>query len=201
MKIVGILGGVGSGKSTIGRLFEELGAVRLDADRLGHEVLREVEVRDEIRLEFGSGVFDTEGWIDRPRLAKMVFEPGEVGANRLRALERITHPRIAVRIQEELDRLRGVGAEIVILDAPVLLKAGWDRLCDHLIFVEASDEQRMQRVAERGWTQQQWRQREAAQESLDEKRGRCDVTISNEGDLRQAREQVASWFRRWSTDS
>lgn len=201
MIIAGILGGIGSGKSTLSAMFVECGGVSIDADRLGHEVLRESEVMVEIRREFGSGVFGENGWIDRSRLARIVFEESPTGRARLAALEGMTHPRISIAIDRRIQELRSTGVSVVILDAPVLLKARWDRFCDHLIFVDCPQDQRRQRVLRRGWTEEEWLRREASQESLEYKRSRCDIVIDNGGELSQTRAQVVSYYSAWSITS
>src|SRR5215813_7432422 len=123
MKLIGLLGGVASGKSTVAEMFRQLGAEILDADRAGHEVLRLPSVRAAIGGRWGSAVVGPDREIDRAALAKIVFAPPPVGPTQLAELERITHPEIAKRLMAEIDNLDRQGVKIAILDAPVLLKA------------------------------------------------------------------------------
>ena len=198
MIVVGLVGGIGSGKSTVARHFVELGATAVDADRIGHDVLCRDDVRQEVKNRWGEGVFDENGWIDRSKLAKMVFSRLPDGKQSLNDLEAITHPRIGEVLQDRLARFRLGNVPIVVLDAPVLLKAGWDRFCDHLVFVECPWDQRLARVSTRGWDSNQLREREAAQLPLDDKRARCDAVINNSQDLQQTHLQIEQLFDLWT---
>ena len=93
MKVIGLLGGIGSGKSTIAQQLMELGAHKIDADKVGHEILSDEDVRHAVKNRWGEFVFDENGWIDRARLAKMVFGITEGESSSLADLEAITHPR------------------------------------------------------------------------------------------------------------
>lgn len=195
MIVIGLLGGVGSGKSRVREaLAKRNGAMAIDADALGHEVLREPEVRQAIVDRFGREILDREGWIQRAGLAKIVFAESEEGRQNLQWLESLTHPRITARLLQQLDEARSAKKVMVILDAPVLLKAGWDRLCDHLIFVEAPWERRRERVSTRGWSEAELRRREAAQESLEIKRSKCDTVIDNSDSWEQTSLQLEAWL-------
>lgn len=195
MKIIGLLGGVASGKSTVAEMFQKLGAVVLDADRAGHKVLRLPAVRAAIGGRWGSQVIGADGEIDRPALGKIVFAPPPDGPRELAELERITHPEIRNRLKAQVEELARHGTQVVILDAPVMLKAGWDKFCDSILFVEAPVEQRLQRAAARGWNVEEFRHREAAQESVDEKRRRADFVLDNSQDLSYIQAQVQRYWQ------
>jgi dephospho-CoA kinase len=137
MLVIGVAGGVASGKSVVCRELGRLGAVVLSADQIGHQVLEEPAVRESIREAWGDEVFTAEGKINRRALADRVFAPGPDGAGELARLERITHPRIGSRLKEEIDRAAEGGAPAVVLDAAVMFKAGWHRLCNRIVFVDA----------------------------------------------------------------
>ncbi|MEC8864452.1 MAG: dephospho-CoA kinase [Planctomycetota bacterium] len=201
MKVIGLLGGIGSGKSTIAQQLMELGAHKIDADKVGHEILSDEDVRHAVKNRWGEFVFDENGWIDRARLAKMVFGNAEGERSSLADLEAITHPRIRAEIQRRLQVLRDARAEVVILDAPVLIKAGWDHLCDELVFIECPLATRLRRVEQRGWSAADLESREAAQTSLDEKRSRCNVSLDNSKDTQHAFRQVEELFDRWTLDA
>ncbi len=137
MKIIGLLGGVASGKSTVAEMFQKIGAVVLDADRAGHKVLRLPAMRAAVGGRWGKEVIGPDGEIDRAALGKIVFAPPPDGPRELAELERITHPEIRSRLKAQVDELARHGTQVVILDAPVMLKAGWDKFCDAIIFVDA----------------------------------------------------------------
>ncbi|MGE0534037.1 MAG: dephospho-CoA kinase [Pirellulales bacterium] len=211
MKVIGLLGGIASGKSFVAELFRQRGAVVLDGDRAGHEVLHDKEVKQAVRQRWGAGVFGPDGEIDRRALAKQVFVPraamreapaeattptseisrpesatvsnpaAKNAPGELEYLEQLTHPRIAAKLAQQVQAAVESGAPAVVVDAAVMIKAGWDALCDTIVFVEAPREVRLQRARQRGWTEEEFTRREAAQESLDEKRARADVTIDNAG--------------------
>ncbi|HTQ37635.1 MAG TPA: dephospho-CoA kinase [Pirellulales bacterium] len=194
MKILGLLGGVASGKSTVAELFRQRGAVVLDADKAGHEVLRMPAVRAAIGGRWGSAVIGADGEIDRAALARIVFAPPPDGPRELAELERITHPEIRKRLKTEAEALARQGTPLVVLDAPVMLKAGWDKLCDALAFVDCPAEQRLARAKERGWSEAEFQRREGAQEPVEEKRRLADFVLDNSGDVSYIRTQVE---RRW----
>jgi len=181
MRIVGIMGGVASGKSLVGKWFAQRGVGVLDADRAGHEVLRQPEVEAAARLRWGADVFGPDGHIDRTRLARIVFAPTAEGTCQRRYLEQLTHPAIGRRLEAQAGNLAAAGHAVAVFDAALLVEAGWDRLCDRLLFVHASRKVRLARALQRGWTEEEFTARESAQESLDLKRARSDVVIDNSG--------------------
>jgi dephospho-CoA kinase len=179
MILIGILGGVASGKSEVSSRLRSLGAAVLDADRVGHAVLREVEVRRAVQLRWGQAVLDAAGEIDRRKVAEIVFAAEPESKAELTFLEELTHPRIGQQLQEQLAELHREGVRAAVLDAPVMLKAGWDRMCQRIIFVDAPRDVRLARARQRGWTEADFAAREAAQEPLETKHSRADVTIDN----------------------
>jgi dephospho-CoA kinase len=189
MLILGLTGGVASGKSLVARLLAERGAVVLDADRAGHEALRLPHVEEAVRRRFGAGVFGPDGRVDRPRLARIVFDPSLEGVARRQDLERLTHPEIARLLARQIETLPS-DTPLVVLDAALLLEAGWDKLCGKFVFVDASPQVRLARAKARGWTAEEFAAREAAQESLDFKRRRADLVIDNSGRLEDTQVQV-----------
>jgi dephospho-CoA kinase len=190
MKIIGLLGGIGSGKSTVAELFRQRGAVVLDADKTGHEVLRLPAVRAAIGGRWGQSVIGPDGEIDRKSLAKIVFAPPPDGPRELAELERITHPEIRSRLRAEIGELASCGTKVVILDAPVLLKAGWNTFCDALVFVDAPLDQRQARATTRGWSVEEFARREASQTPVEEKRRLADFVVDNSGDFGYISSQV-----------
>ena len=167
----------------------------LDADQVGHEVLREPEVIQAVRERWGDKVIAENGEINRSAVAKIVFGPTPNGAEELAFLEQLTHPRIGHRLQHEFARARqSRDVEVVILDAPVMLKSGWDRFCDHILFIEVPRDLRLQRARKRGWSDANFTAREAAQESLETKRAAASHILDNSGSLDATRQQVESFW-------
>ncbi len=196
MVVVGVAGGVASGKSVVCRELGRLGAVVLDADKIGHEVLEEPAVREAVRTVWGDEIVTSEGKVDRVALAKRVFAPSPGGPPQLAQLEQITHPRIGSRLKEQIDKLAAAGeTPVVVLDAAVMFKAGWHRLCDQIVFVDAPATIREARARQRGWTAEHFASREAAQMPVEEKRKFADIVIDNSGDLAHTIEQVERVWR------
>ncbi len=179
--IAGIVGGIGSGKSSVVRLVHGLRLFVVDADRIGHELLSVDLIRDSIVAVFGVRVLDAAGEIDRHRLATEVFGESSDHQSRRTQLNEIMHPAIRAEIREQIGHHPN-HAEAVILDAALLLEAGWADECDAVIFIDSPLAIRQQRVAEtRGWTAEEHRRREACQWSLEKKRKFADFTVDNSG--------------------
>jgi len=189
MIVAGVVGGIASGKSFVTQHLESLGAVVLDADRMGHQVLRLPSVKATLRAEWGEHIFDGTGEVNRSKLAHLVFDPQQ--PERLQKLEAITHPIIKEKLQTELDRLRKSGeVDVLVMDAPVMVKAGWHVLCDVIIFVDTSPLNRLNRVLQRGWTQTMLQNREAMQAPVNSKREISSHVLDNNGTQKQAIAQL-----------
>lgn len=196
-QIIGITGGVACGKSSVAALFEQAGARRIDADRLGHEVLTDPEAIVAIRDAWGSAVFDSQGRVDRQRLAAIVFAPPPEGPRNRALLEAISHPKIAALLERQTAQAAADGCPWVVIDAALLFEAGWNRQCSLVAFVDAPAEARQARATARGWSAEQFRAREAAQWPPEAKRQQADCVIDNSGDFAQTAEQVQSLVQRW----
>jgi dephospho-CoA kinase len=184
MLVIGLVGGIGSGKSTIAEYFEQLGAKVIRADEIGHEVLATSEVEAALREHWGADIFGLDGRIDRTKVAQRVFASPPSGPRELEFLESITHPRIGARIRQQLQEFAACpDVPAVVLDAAILLETGWAEHCDKIVFVEADKEQRLKRAYRRGWTSEQLSARESSQLSLEEKRKLADWVIDNSGSL------------------
>ena len=190
MKVIGLLGGIASGKSMVAQRFAALGAKVLNADEIGHEVLRQPNIEAAARRRWGDAVFGPDGRIDRARLAKIVFAPSPDGPQNREYLEQLTHAEIIRIINEELAALAGSAVKAAVIDAPLLAEAGLDKLCHKLIFVDAPAQVRLERALARGWRKEDFAAREDAQESLDFKRKRADLIIDNSGAPEQTQSQV-----------
>jgi dephospho-CoA kinase len=196
MKVIGLVGGIGSGKSVVRGMLAELGAAVIDADRVGHEVyLPGTPGFDAVVARFGRGIVDAEGRIDRPKLGALVFsDPAK-----LAQLNAIVHPLIQAEIERRIaeERRREV-APAVIVEAAVLLEAGWDRLVDEVWLVVADREEILQRLsASRGLSRAESEARLARQMSDEERRKASTVVIENRGSVDELRSRVADvWHRR-----
>ena len=182
--VIGLVGGVGSGKSEVARLIVERGGVLVDADRIGHQLLREPGVKGKVRARWGDAVFGPDGEVDRATLAEEVFsEP--VGSSRgIEALNRIVHPELTRRVRRAVEEVRREGrAPWVVVDAALLLEWGLESLCDVVVFVEAPAQERRRRLREgRGWSPGELARRERRQLPLKEKRARAGYVLPNGGD-------------------
>jgi len=195
MIIIGIAGGVASGKSVVATHLAGLGAHLFDADAIGHSVLREPATVEAARARWGTDVLDESGEIRRSAIAALVFGDSPEAIAELEFWEKCTHPRISERVRSKMDRLRASGAcRVVILDAPVMFKAGWDAMCDSILFVDTPWELRWERARKRGWTQKQFKDRESSQYSIEEKRRRSSFVIDNSGTLDETYIQVARFW-------
>jgi dephospho-CoA kinase len=190
MKIIGLLGGVASGKSMVAGELASCGAKVLDADNIAHQVLQQPEIETAIRNRWGGKVFDAHGRIDRSRLAEIVFAPTLAGARERTYLEQLTHPEIVRIIKQQLQELSQSAVAAAVIDAPLLVEAGLDKLCDKLIFVDAPPKVRLQRALARGWRKDDFETRESCQKSLDFKSRQADVIIDNSGSSEQTQAQV-----------
>jgi dephospho-CoA kinase len=178
MKVIGLLGGVASGKTSVAKALARRGAVILDADTAGHEALRQSAVKEAIRNRWGKRVFDAAGEVDRRAVAEIVFAESPAARDELAFLESLTHPLISKSLLAQLAAIR---APLAVVDAAVMLKAGWDRCCDHIVFVDAPPEVRLARARQRGWSDAQFAAREAAQELIEHKRAASDYVLDNSG--------------------
>lgn len=167
MITIGLQGRMAAGKSTVARRFGELGGHVIDADALAHEVLDEADAKAAIGARFGAEVL-TEGRVDRARLAALVFGTTPAHAAALADLEAIVHPRVHRRIEAALASIRSAGEcgaagdPVAVLDVPLLVRAGWDRVCDAIVCVECEDGVRRERLARRGVDAAQQAARDAA---------------------------------------
>jgi dephospho-CoA kinase len=190
--IIGILGGVGSGKSTVAAEFAKLGCKVIDADKIAHELLDKKTVQDRIVALFGKNILDSSGKIDRKKLADVVF----ADADKLSSLNKIVHPFVLGRAEELIKRYnRQNQVKAIVLDMPLLVEVGWDKRCDKLIFVDCRRQLRAERAKKMGiFYENQLKIRENFQISLDKKVDISDNTIDNNSDFSGLAKQVADIF-------
>jgi dephospho-CoA kinase len=182
--VVGVVGGIGGGKTAVAQGLAARGAIVIVADRVGHEILDQPAMCQRVIERFGSQVANADGApgpprIDRRALGKIVFADPAARAD----LEHILHPLMR-RQFEELIASNSTAATLplcVALDAAVLFEAGWNDLCDRVVFVDAPRAERLRRVSlSRGWTDEMLAARENAQWPVEEKRRRADFVIDND---------------------
>ena len=195
MLVIGLAGGIASGKSLVARYFSELGAEVIDADRIGHEVLNDAAVQRQVLATWGDHLFEA-GEVNRSVLSKIVFD-ADSGETELKKLESITHPVINQRIKTEIQEKRDRGVPAVVLDAPVMFKAGWHEVCDKIVFVDTPSSIRLQRTLDRGWPADELKRREARQLSLAKKRESSTDTIDNSKEQQSTFAQVKRLWQQW----
>jgi dephospho-CoA kinase len=198
VKTIGLLGGVASGKSLVAGMLVELGAGLLDADRTGHAVLAEdTDVHTALRKRWGGAVFSPEGVVDRTIVATRVFANTPQAAADREFLEVLLHPRIRQRLEEMRQHFAAEGKSAVVLDAPLLLEAGWGSLCNIILMIDVPREIRLDRARQRGWSEAEFSQREAAQLPVDEKRRAAHCVIENDGSIEELRAAVSDFWQRY----
>jgi dephospho-CoA kinase len=189
--VIGIIGGIASGKSTVARAFAKLDCKVIDADAIAHELLDSEAVRDEIVASLGQEILDSTGKIDRKKLAEIVFDD----ADKLLFLNGILHPRVLERAEVMIEQyVRQEQIKAIVLDIPLLLEVGWAKRCDRLIYVDCSKKTRVDRVKKAGIDKNQLKIRENFQISLDNKARLADNTIENNSDFSTLVRQVADIF-------
>ncbi len=195
--VIGIVGGIGAGKSTVAQYLVEFGGKVVAGDPLGHEALEQPDILAEVTKHWGQrGVINPDGKVDRKALGRIVF-PSPVERARL---EHLVHPYIEKRIYEEVKKIADDPAtKFVILDAAIMLEAGWNDVCDKLIYVHADREVRLARVSEkRGWTEADLANREAVQMPPELKQQQADATIQNNNSEDQVPTQVEALLKSWN---
>jgi dephospho-CoA kinase len=189
MYVIGLTGGIGTGKSVVARVLEEQEAVILDADRVGHEVyLPGRPAYEDIVAEFGSGVVSDDGTIDRKKLGPIVFS----SPDRLARLNAITHPRMKEMMQEKLVDAERAGAKAVVLEAALLFDAGWDDLTDEVWVTVVDGETAAHRASERSGIPVEvvLERIQKAQMANDERVRRANLVIDTSGTLEDTRRRT-----------
>ena len=189
--VIGILGGIASGKSAVAAEFAKLGCKVVDADDIVHKLLKTDAVKERIVASFGEAILDSEGHTDHERLAGVVFADTE----RLSSLNEIIHPFVLERAEELISQYSHQShVKAIVLDMPLLVEVGWAGRCDRLIFVECSDKIRACRAKKKGLDENQLKIREKFQISLDKKVALADNTVVNNSGLSAMVRQVADVF-------
>lgn len=193
--ILGLIGGMGSGKSFIASELARHGGRIISGDLAGHEALRQPDIKAKLVARWGTKILDENGDISRRAVAGVVFNKDE----ERRALESLVFPFIEQRFREESAKAqRDPAVRFVVLDAAIMLEAGWNNVCDRLVYVDSPRALRLQRLREqRGWKEEEVAAREQAQMPLEEKRRRADAVIENSGTSEEAARQVECLLREW----
>ncbi len=193
--MVGLIGGVGSGKSSVARRLQAISSrpvVVIDADQLGHQVLQFPAVKERILQRFGPTVFNSQGEISRSSLGHLVFGADASAQLARRDLEAIVHPEIRKLAEQSIHELRQKQqVELIVLDAAILLEAGWNTVCNFVVFIDAPETDRIARVhVGRGWSALELAKREASQWPLPRKRAAADTVIDNSNSVDDAAKQL-----------
>ena len=190
--MIGIMGGMYSGKSTAAGEFAKLGCAVIDADEISHQLLGEKEVLKKVVRIFGKEILDENGKISRSAMANRVFgDPAK-----LSSLIFILHPLVMVRVEELIKQYeQQPAAKAIVLDIPLLMEVGWEKRCDYLIFIDCAPPIRLERAKKKGiFDADHLKIRENLQISLDKKKRIADNIVDNNSDLSGLTKQIASVF-------
>ncbi|HOJ89219.1 MAG TPA: dephospho-CoA kinase [Pseudothermotoga sp.] len=179
--IIGLTGKIGSGKSTVAQIFKEFGAHVIDADKVGHEVLNQQDVKDSLRKIFGEAIF-SGSQIDRKKLSSIVFSSPE----KLSLLEQVVHPMIRRKIKDQLSSL----SDVIVIDAAILHRLKLDELCDVVVTITAPFDKIVERLKAKGLSEDEIHQRIACQKDVTNSK----YVIVNDCDLSSLREKIKNFY-------
>jgi dephospho-CoA kinase len=197
--IVGVVGGIGSGKSAVCRwVSNHDSSIRvIDADRDGHRALELPAVKQALQTALGRDILGADGKLIRSAIASRVFGDSPESQDARRKLEAIVHPAIAKLRDEQLAELSSSRAvRAVLVDAALLLEADWQDRCDTVVFVDVPRNQRLERVRERGWSDEELARREASQWPLSIKKAASNFVVDNSHTLDNAGAQMYEYIQR-----
>ena len=194
MKVIGLTGGIGSGKSTVSKFLAHLGAVVIDADKVGHEVFKPgTKAWQEVVDAFGQGIISADGTIDRRKLGEIVFSNPGARAK----LNQVMHPLIYEQVKSRMEEYGRKGAAIIIVEAPLLLEVGWKSLVDEVWVTSASEATVIKRLKEqKGLPEAQSLARIRAQLTDEERIRQADVVIDTDCALDELKERVEALWRK-----
>jgi dephospho-CoA kinase len=190
--IIGILGGVGCGKSTAASFFAQLGCAVIDADGIAHRILDKPEIKDQLIKRWGVKVLNADGTVNRTQIAEWVFG----SMDELNFLNSLVHPRVLEHSETMIKAHRADPNTFgIVLDMPLLLEVGWEKKCDFLIFISCLEEKRRERIARKAKIDvEQLEKREKSQFSLDKKKSKAHYVVCNNSDKSDMAEQIARIF-------
>ncbi len=194
MKVVGLTGGIASGKSTVAALLAKKGAYLIDADQIAREIIENnIKIKKELIAFFGDEVLDEKGEIDRRKLADAVF----FNPTKLKFLNNLTHPPIILEIRKKIDDKKKTGFDgLVILDIPLLIEANLLSLVDLVVVVVADEGMRMMRLIKRGLSVKEARARMRAQASDKKRIEAAGCVIENNGALQELKSRVDELWKK-----
>jgi dephospho-CoA kinase len=190
--ILGIIGGIGAGKSVVAAEFGKLGCAVIDADSLAHEVLQETATVQAVAARWGRELVNKKGQIDRSQLARHVF----ADTHALADLNALIHPSVLQKTEKLLEQYQAdTHVSAIVLDMPLLMEVGWDDRCDRVVFVKCDAPRRVERMEQKwGNRAAEIVKREKVQISLDRKETRADNVIINNSDFATLVKQVTEIF-------
>ena len=199
MKVIGLTGGIGSGKSTVAQFLAELGAVVLDADKVGHVAFKPgTEAWREVVAAFGRQILTPDGEIDRRKLGEVVFGNPEA----LLRLNQIMHPQIDKMVKAQFEEYRRQGVRVVVLEIPLLLETGGTSLVDEVWVTVTSESTVLRRLEERsGLSRQQSLARIRSQMSNEERVKHADEVINNDDSLDELKAKVKELWQKLVFDT
>jgi dephospho-CoA kinase len=199
MKVIGLTGGIGSGKSTVSQFLAELGAVIIDADKVGHEVFKpDTDAWREVVAAFGTEIVKPNGDIDRKKLGKIVF--GKPKA--LARLNKIMHPRIYAQVKAKVEEYRRRGVKVVVLEVPLLVEADWASLVNEVWVTVATESTVVRRLKEKvGLSEPEILARIRSQLPSAERIKHADVVIDTDCDLDELKEKVKRLWDKLALDT
>lgn len=189
-RVIGIMGGVSSGKSTVAEMLGSLGAKVIDADKMAHELLEKPGVKEKVLERWGKEILGKEGKIDRERLASIVFSDGKA----LKELTSLLHPPLLEYIRKEVGRKE---SRPLVLDAALLLETGLDEVCDLLVFVEAGRAVKEERARLRGWPRGEVQRREGFQSPEPQKKKRAHFVVNNNSSKEETFRQLKDFWQKF----
>lgn len=190
--VIGIMGGIASGKTTVAGMLGSFGAKVIDADKIGHSLLSAPEIKEKLVKRWGKDILDKGGAVDRSKLSRLVFSDAKV----LRELNDILHPLILETIRREIARSE---ERMVVVDAALLYETGLTELCDLLVFVAAEERVKKERaVKDRGWNSEEVARRGRFQSPVEEKSRMAHYVIDNNSSTEDALRQVRDFLDRFN---
>ena len=192
--VIGLTGGIGSGKSTVSQYLAELGAIIIDADKVGHEAFQpDTEAWHEVVAAFGKQILTPGGEIDRQKLGEIVF----AHPDSLSRLNQIMHPRMYDMIEARIEEYRRQAVAVVVIEAAILIEANWTPLVDEVWVTVAPEDMVLERVKkQRGLAENQVLARIRSQLSVEERTKHADVVINNDGKLDEMKVKVREQWER-----
>lgn len=190
--IIGILGGIGAGKTTVADEFKKLGCKVINADEIAHRLLDSAAIRKRLVNLFGEAILGAAGEINRKKLAEIAFEDRE----KVKSLNRILHPPVLAKTRKLIaEYSRRPRVRAIVLDMPLLAEVGWLDMCDKVIFIKCKKALRLKRAPKKGiFNETQLKKRENFQISLDKKAKVADNIIDNNSALSALTKKVTAIF-------